>query len=786
MLWVTGGTVSHFVPAANGYMTRCTSGARTVRRRGRSGRRSRASRHTFMAPLSLIVALLLAMSVLTPQPAAAEPAFRLPDGEVGLSTPFAVSAPGLAAKLATATLEVAGGPTAVEVTGEDSALVSITAREPGIYAVELRDGDASRRLGAVRVGKANVPGPRDRVRRGVVKLRFSPGSRPAELLEPGDVATPLIAESKDDVLQRWYVVDVPAGEETARIRKYSQNPNIEVAEFDSVGEAAYVPTDTHYANDQGAVKKVRFPSLWEARRNGARVAVLDTGVRATHDEIDDRIVHNRDHTGTSVAPCGGHGTGVAGVIAAESDNSLGIAGGAFNAQFGSFKVLAGATSCTGSSSMLEQGISDAISLGYRIINMSLGGYSNLTSTQNVIDSAWNNGAFLVAAAGNDNSSSFFYPAAYNNVFSVASSTLSDTKAPTSNYGGWVDIAAPGDGVVSLFTRSDTDIVSWSGTSFASPLVAAAASVLRAAGLSHVDIENRLRNNDDPVNFGSTGIGGGRLNAYRAYVPAQGCLRDIAQGAFVRDPSNAVYFVDGTILRHVPNPTVLNSWRASSDVAEICNERLSGFTTSSGTFGYRPGSLVQDSNGTLWLIAATSGQSMLLQERQQVSPGARTCFGWGSRPAISDGTGVINLHPTGTPIDVCLPEARVFPSGSVIRGADGAVYVVDGVTKRHVPSPPALASWFGGDEVVAATAAELALRANATDWQMRTGRIVAFSGSSTHYVVTTGLTLATNYVRPFQTTAARTERGWGSAPVAAEGPTIYMLQNSQLRDGDAQT
>lgn len=190
-----------------------------------------------------------------------------------------------------------------------------------------------------------------------------------------------------------------------------------------------------------------------------------------------------------------HGTHVTGTIAQTTDNSLGVAGIAFNTTIMPVKVLDAAGS--GTYNQVADGIYYAVNNGAKVISMSLGGSSPSTTLENAVASAYNNGVTVIAASGNSNASSCDYPAAYDDyVIAVGATQYDETKAPYSNYGSSLDIVAPGgntavdqnndgyvDGVLQN-TFGDTP-VDWSywfyqGTSMATPHVSGVAALLLAA------------------------------------------------------------------------------------------------------------------------------------------------------------------------------------------------------------------------------------------------------------------------------------------------------------------
>jgi len=224
---------------------------------------------------------------------------------------------------------------------------------------------------------------------------------------------------------------------------------------------------------------------------------------------------------TDPTPCGSndgfHGSHVSGIVGAETNNNLGISSIGYDVSILTVKI----GDCNGALTGGYEGITCAADNGAYVINMSWGGGGSSNYGQNVCTYAWNQGAILVAAAGNDGVNSVFYPAGYDNVVSVASTTTGDAKSSFSNYGSWIDISAPGSSILS--TNQTTGYQVTQGTSMASPLVAGLIGLMKshAVGASNTDIINCLYSsaaNIDAANASYIGqLGAGRIDAYQAMV-----------------------------------------------------------------------------------------------------------------------------------------------------------------------------------------------------------------------------------------------------------------------------
>lgn len=251
--------------------------------------------------------------------------------------------------------------------------------------------------------------------------------------------------------------------------------------------------------------------------SGVIVAVLDTGVDTTHPDLKDNLIsgYNFVDKNDDVSDLDGHGTMVTGIIAAVANNSEGIVGVAPEVKIMPLKVL---TSKGGNWIDLDLAIIYAANHGAKIITMSLGGQSSLlfdAATQAAINFAYQQGCVLIAAAGNDNSSEPFYPAAYDKVIAVSAVDQSDNKASFSNFGSYIDISAPGVNILS--TMINGTYAYGSGTSFAAPFVAGVAALLlsKHPNLTPQEVAETLYNYAEDL--GESGwdqfYGWGLVNAY---------------------------------------------------------------------------------------------------------------------------------------------------------------------------------------------------------------------------------------------------------------------------------
>ncbi|MDP9387827.1 MAG: S8 family serine peptidase, partial [Actinomycetota bacterium] len=355
-----------------------------------------------------------------------------------------------------------------------------------------------------------------------------PGEALVVKLAGGEAALPGVADAVDAdvdsaVAPRTYVLEVDAGEGSDALRRLRSDRRVAWVEREVRYRASVAPDDPCYAGcgnpsvRQWNLTRVRAGEAWDVTRGRADVlvAVLDTGVDAGHPDLAGKVTQGGVY---SVSPTAndldGHGTHVAGIIAAATNNSRGVAGMGWDTKVLSIKVLD--DEGWGSSSGIAKGIHEAVRAGADVINLSLGGdYSNLVAE--AVASARSAGALVVAAAGNDGSEVKQYPAALDGVLAVAASDADDKLASFSNRGAaWVDIAAPGTSIVSTVPGG---YALMSGTSMASPMVAGAAALTFASspGITADQVAARLTASSAPISGTGTLVQHGRLDAAGAVV-----------------------------------------------------------------------------------------------------------------------------------------------------------------------------------------------------------------------------------------------------------------------------
>jgi len=324
----------------------------------------------------------------------------------------------------------------------------------------------------------------------------------------------------------------------AAIAAMQKHPGVEFAEPNYIRQKSATPNDANYYQQYAPIK-AQADKAWDIWQPKAKavVAIVDTGVQYSHPDLQNVLLRDAANmvvgfnalTGQLNANDDeGHGTHCAGIAAGQINNGIGIAGVA-----GWNPNVAGSGSWVkvmpvkvldaygyGDDASIADGIVWAADKGANVISLSLGG-PDWSSTLNVaVQYAWNRGAVVVAAAGNGGISDIEYPSGCDNVISVAATDSMDTLTYFSQYGSWVDVAAPGAAIRSTYLNSG--YITMSGTSMATPFVAGEAALLKAhnPALTNSQLSSLITSSVDacyPYN-GRT-IAGGRVNVLEALQSA---------------------------------------------------------------------------------------------------------------------------------------------------------------------------------------------------------------------------------------------------------------------------
>ncbi|MFL6180701.1 MAG: S8 family serine peptidase [Actinomycetes bacterium] len=270
---------------------------------------------------------------------------------------------------------------------------------------------------------------------------------------------------------RWFSIRGVADAATARTR-LSDAPGVVAVQRDHLRQAF---GDQYYRRYQPYLRaSMDVNAAWHhSSGRGVTVAVLDTGVDATHEDLT-HVLRGRDFVDgdRKTQDPVGHGTFVAGVIAAQRDNQKGIAG-VSRASILPVRVLN--AKGYGRDATIARAIRWATNQDADIINLSLGGAQSGRILRDAVKYAHNHGVLVVASAGNDGGTKPRYPAAFSDAVAVGATDWRDRMVWWSQHGSWVDLVAPGVKIAS--TVPDDHYAIGSGTSFSAPLVSGAAALL---------------------------------------------------------------------------------------------------------------------------------------------------------------------------------------------------------------------------------------------------------------------------------------------------------------------
>nr|WP_263324812.1 cell wall-binding repeat-containing protein [Neobacillus sp. Marseille-Q6967] len=355
------------------------------------------------------------------------------------------------------------------------------------------------------------------------------------------------------------LLEVPQNQAKNVIKSLKQDPAVKYVEEEIQFHYLSLTNDEYFRNMQlKDFSLIQAPEAWDVvnPKKTPIVAVIDSGIDASNADLRNQIYKpfNAMAPGTQPIDDVGHGTHVAGIVGAQTNNSVGVSSLSKGALIMPVKV--GDAEFISSIDIAE-GIYYAVDNGASVINISIGSNENSFYVEDAIDYAYSKNVLVVSAAGNEGTSEYSYPAALTNVVSVAAvDSSTDSLADFSNYGDWVSIAAPGVNIFSTFPSyfdSSTPIgyEHMSGTSMASPMVASLAALVKNQdpNLSHNQVRWIMEASSDMFD-GAEYTQNGRINAlgsvnlYNDYSRLYGntsveTSTQIAEAGWPEGPSNRV-------------------------------------------------------------------------------------------------------------------------------------------------------------------------------------------------------------------------------------------------------
>lgn len=326
----------------------------------------------------------------------------------------------------------------------------------------------------------------------------------------------------------------------------SASPLVEYAEPNYVYTASYIPSDPLAHDKQGDLGFLKMHKAWSLTLGDPRIAVafVDTGIDFAHPDLKPKIVKGYNAISKGMTPPqddNGHGTHVAGLIGAATDNRIGIAGTAPRCPLIPVKALQSFSGEHPSGSLVDiaDGIIWAADNGARIINMSLGGAGSAETLRRAVQYALSKGVVVIAAMGNAREDRLGdianYPAAYPGVIAVGAidgvldeggtKTVSTNVGSYSNYGSWISVVAPGTKVFSTLPMAgfggESEYGQKTGTSMSAPIVSGIVALMLSRYPRMTPAEVKAKLEATAIDLQQPGFdldtGYGLIDAYRAVL-----------------------------------------------------------------------------------------------------------------------------------------------------------------------------------------------------------------------------------------------------------------------------
>ncbi len=402
-----------------------------------------------------------------------------------------------------------------------------------------------------------------------------------------------------------YLVHVPAGEEWSTMTRLLQDPTVAFAvpnwivyaagetginatedEAIAIPESPFSVNDPRYETQQWYLQRINASRAWslayaddgfEGAFAEVQVAIVDSGIDVNHPEFRGRLLDGKNYVTTGVPPDDdfGHGTHVAGLIGAVANNAVGIAGVAPKVRIDPRKVLNSAG--TGSIANVSNAIRDAADAGASIINLSLESGAPNVVMEAAVQYAFSKGVLMLAASGNQGSTTVSWPAHYSEVMAIAATTYNDTRASYSNSGPEIELAAPGgERNISMISTwpggvrcrdinsapEQSDYCTSEGTSMAAAVASGAAALIKGLrpSMSGAAIRQLMRDSAHSVSEPTNFVGSGRLDLQSALREILPLSLQLSNTNFSRELVTDTQPYTVTLRLDNPSSTAL-AWRA---------------------------------------------------------------------------------------------------------------------------------------------------------------------------------------------------------------------------------
>jgi subtilisin family serine protease len=434
-----------------------------------------------------------------------------------------------------------------------------------------------------------------------------------------------------------------------QVKQLRENPDVEYIEPDyKIYALGSIDTNAESSSTIDAlsssqtipygVTMVNAPAVWSRTKGaGVRVAVMDTGISMYHPDRGNVTGSASFVSGLTVEDFDGHGTHTSGTIAA-ADNNIGVVGVAPQADLLIARVMD--NNGTGQTSWLISGIEWAVNNNAKVISMSLGGYDYSAALETACNNALTAGTLLVAAAGNDNTSTPLYPAAFESVISVAAINQNKNKASFSNFGPTIALAAPGVSVYSTVPVGSTTIADavWSDVSHQANAVAGS-----APGVSSGIICNcGLATGSDPQDTCPASVAGNIAHIRRGTITfAAKVAHAKSKGAIGVIISNNVSpgNFNGTLSDSTPLVVVSISQADGNALQTLAQSGITGTVSVDDTYAYYSGTSMAcpHVSGVAALVFAVDDYNITPEEVSDIlfnsaqdlgTPGRDDTFGYG--------------------------------------------------------------------------------------------------------------------------------------------------------------